>query len=748
LSYDLNAATNFYMELYDIWMPTTGTLNSFSVEVYSDYANGVLDSDWTSTDTPMDTIQGTSVIAQVSVGSGPPEVESTNLEAITSAKITAIEVYFSEDMAALPLADLDNYALALAGGGDISIDDIETDPDHVILDVNGGTPLAEGDYVFTILSGGLTDLGGTALDGDGDGAPGDNYVMAFTYQDIGIFAGTMTSFGGRISFYDTDADSQSEINIRPCAAVSGNDTAGITRIILEPNYSPFGVVIEQKAGAATPIAIIDHTFGPIEISYLVVDANISTLSLNSDLGGYNINGVVFESGLTMPLDVDGDGDTEDLTGLVTLGTGRGNAQTIISRAGLLGDVVIGGTLTKMVVTGAGGLQGDLVAAQGIGSLTVRPGGIGGSVTAQQGNIDMIVAAGPISAPISAATGRIGKIVASGGTTGAAVVTAGAGLGVFCAYADVQGDINVTGGMTKFALEGGNFSGALSIAGGDLTVGRVIGDVNGDMELGGNVARLMIKGNLNGELTIGGNAQRIDVLGQIGDNGDAGDPIVEVAGGVARLKVIGVSEAQNAIADDIEIGGTLGWFMLRRGAFDGDLQAADMGRIYYNTANGITGNITSEQDLTLLRSIGPVAGNIDVARHARGVYALGGVSAGATIEVGSALAGSGLDRLHVRGNLEGDVSVTGDLSRLAVRGNTVGNTIDVDGLLGLFVGTGDYTSANIYANALGRVLVRGNMTGTGEIHADAGSFVLDADGGRHEITDPVGQMIDNIHAYVG
>ena len=55
-----------------------------------------------------------------------------------------------------------------------------SEQDTVALHLNAGVPIAEGDYQLMVCgSTGLRDTAGTALDGNGDGEPGDDFVMTF-----------------------------------------------------------------------------------------------------------------------------------------------------------------------------------------------------------------------------------------------------------------------------------------------------------------------------------------------------------------------------------------------------------------------------------------------------------------------------------------------------------------------------------------------------------------------------------------
>ncbi len=704
LTHDIDNGTMFYMGFSDtLWSDATGTLESFTIEAYSDYAGDVLIGSWSSDDTPLDTINNDIVYAIVAAGDFAPTVEDISIEPLTLNKIIEIEVTFSEDMAGATLNDLGNYSLVEDGGPAVSIDSVDADSDSVVLAINGGVPIESGDFIFTIVSGGLEDLDGKALDGDGDGTAGDDYILSFTVKDVGYMAATVQTFGGTVCLYDTDALTDDEIDVRDNAIIRGNSRVGITQVILQPQYSTFGVVIKQKAGSTQPIAVIDNTFAPIDISYIVVDGNVSKIVLHSDVAGKDINGVTFPCTVAVDADSDGDGETDDLIGILTTGSGRGDAGVIVSHGMLNGETVIGGSLMKLVATRAGaGVCGELFVEDDLGYLLLGDNDLDESVTTQWGGITLIKTAGSINAPVTAENGQILKVIALGGTGVNGDITVGDGMYLFLARDDVAGDFDVNGDFVKFILKNGDFSGDLEIDNGDLTLLKVVN---------GSIAE------------------------------------IDVDGDAAKIIVIGTSEATDAISDDIDIEGTLGFFMLKRGVFDGDLEAGDMGRIYYYTTNGITEDVESERDVVLLKSLGPISGDVDIERHAHAIYALGGVLGGGDIVVGGILAGSGATKILVVGNLLGEVDIVGGLERCIVKGNVNGGDVTVDGLLELFLVTGNFTSSDITADELARVLVKGTVSGLGEIRALTGDFDFLAGRDRYLIDDPTGETIDNIHAYV-
>jgi hypothetical protein len=118
-------------------------------------------------------------IFKLTVNAVPPHVLSTSYVHQNSANPFAgnyLKVRFSEPVS-LTLADL--HVLNVDTNQEIvptSLQYIAANQAAIIT--LPGTP-PDGNYTLTLVSAGITDAGGTALDGDGDGQAGDDYVAPF-----------------------------------------------------------------------------------------------------------------------------------------------------------------------------------------------------------------------------------------------------------------------------------------------------------------------------------------------------------------------------------------------------------------------------------------------------------------------------------------------------------------------------------------------------------------------------------------
>jgi len=114
-----------------------------------------------------------------------------------------------------------------------------------------------------------------------------------------------------------------------------------------------GLVI---SGATSVGYILDlRTRAPGDLAFIVADCPIGLLLLNSGVAGRDLNGMEI-AGLAMPADVDGDGDTSDLTGIYS----EGRLNVAIIGGEIVGDIVADST--ALMLTRGGGLAGDLTLA--------------------------------------------------------------------------------------------------------------------------------------------------------------------------------------------------------------------------------------------------------------------------------------------------------------------------------------------------------------------------------------------------
>ena len=453
-------------------------------------------------------------------------------------------------------------------------------------------------------------------------------------KSVGLPAGSITAYGGQITFYDTDADTLEEVDVRPLAVVSGNDRVGITQVVLQEQYSEFGVVIEQKHGSNTSIAILDHTFHPMPIRYIVADANVSLLSLGSNLLGMDLNGVSLGAGVDLAPDIDGDGVVDDAVGFV----GLGNVRTIRSSARIEGDVVVTGDLGRLNLVGSYAvLDADLSVGGDLGLLrSTRT--ISGAV-----RVD----------------GDIRRILALGGTDAEGSIEAGSGLNYLLSRGDLLGGVNVTGDAGIIRIVGGDLDSdvvvegslvGLRVLGGTITsngtadprvqVGGTLGQllvvgpdagnaIQDDIDVDGLLGRVVVKnGDFNGDLTAGsigalhylgptgltntitsqGNLNRLAVRGGIGEAG-----VVDVSGHIGTLisngNVRGSIEAGlgfgrlwmggDLTGADISVGGLFARLTVLGDYQDSDVEADRLGVVRVRGQISGTGHIRAHEGAFLV-----------------------------------------------------------------------------------------------------------------------------------------------------
>lgn len=123
------------------------------------------------------------------------------------------------------------------------------------------------------------------------------------------------------------------------------DTISSIQILGSP-AGRVGIVISDAASVGS---IIDTRRTPAgDIAFIVSESSIRSLRLAAPLSGFNLNGFAVP-GITLPEDLDGDGD---ITDAVALFTGAGAAMTMLNLpGGLNGDVVLPSGVAQVVVGG-------------------------------------------------------------------------------------------------------------------------------------------------------------------------------------------------------------------------------------------------------------------------------------------------------------------------------------------------------------------------------------------------------------
>ena len=623
----------------------------------------------------------------------PPRVSDVQIVPGTVSGSASAILQFNEGMARYPLANPSHYLIEDSEGNPLNITNIQTGPDYVELFIGSG--LAAGEpYEITAFSGGLVDNAGNALDGDDDGVAGGNFHHTFTLP--GLRAGTMEAYGGSLTFYDTDARGSDDIDVRPTAKVWGHPSRGITHVTLTPQYSPFGVVIEQKPGSSQAFNIVDQTFQAFPIGYIVADGNVGSVALQSELTGMNLNGVRLGQNVNMPRDVDGDSDVEDATGFATIGSGTGNVSRIHSAAPVMGDVVVDGHLRSAVFSGSqsvvdgdvavngnltafilngNGMDGDLRVGGTLNILTARSringgikagninqirlmsnSGIGGKVETTSGDLNYLMSRGPIGSSVDV-MGRIHRMVALQGIESSADITAYGGVGVFVSRGDVDGDFTAHKSVNTVKIVDGDLSGSFTVNNGD--VDRLIIVRGGITD--GNVGEpeLMDNGSVSAGVSV--NDGNIGLLSIYNPAGMAINDTVYVGDRLQRANLTGGIGAPVSVGNG-EDGDQLTTMVLR-----GNLE----------------GNLAVDGDLgTLVIARGQVTDNF-----------------------------SSTDRIHVTGKADimKIVGFTG-------AGESIEDDISVDEHLGLFLVNGSGFDGSLNADTMGRIIYRSRSGVQGEIHA--------------------------------
>ena len=691
------------------------------------------------------------VVGDLPMETTPPRVSSVEISPGRKGAPTTMRLNFNEGMALYPLEDESNYTLQNGSGSILQVDAGSDYVDIAFENLAAGT-----NYTLTAISGGLVDNSGNALDGDENGTAGGDFIHTFALP--GLYAGTMEMYGGSLTFYDTDAEGSDDIDVRPVANVRGTAARGISQVTLTPQYSPFGLVIEQQAGSAQSIGISDQTHKAFPLTYIVANGNVSNVSLRSELTGLNLNGMHLGEDVNMPRDADEDGSTEDDTGLFA----TGDLGQIQSNSPVKGDVVVGGSLRSAafggphsVVDGDVSVKGDLSSfalnGSGLnGNLRVKgaltrldarssingsleagsianarllgPSGITGDVKSTTGDIKFIGSVDPITTPIVAENGHIHRIVARQGIESSAYIEAGKGIGSIYSRGNINSNIRVTGDLDRLTIVQGDLAGALIVNGGD--VGQIL-------IRGGSIAQ--DDAGTHGINVVDGD---IDLLRISNPAGDAIADEVFVGDQLERLYLTGDVSAAVTVGDG-EDGDRLGTMVLRGGLQEGVTVDGDLGRLavvggQVTEEINVSGNAGKMQFVGFRGGGASITDDISVGDHldyflVNGSGSTGSLTADSMGTViyqtaagvqGNVHADTDLEMLQSFGSLNGTVSamdragtilIAGDLTEQGVI--NVGDGEAGDRLSQLTV-RGDFLGSAITDGDLSRVSIGGRMGKSG------------------------------------
>jgi hypothetical protein len=447
------------------------------------------------------------VVGTAASGAAPTQVAGISVSPVIAAPLYDIEVDFTKLMAVYSLADAANYELMNNDTGVPVPITAEPAVDNVVLDIAGG-PLLGGDYTLTLAGDGIKDCWGNYLDGDGNGTEGGDYVYTFQVKWLGLEAGTIDAYGGRVTFYDTTPGiGPDEIDVRAVATVKGNATVGITEVDLKPQYSEFGVVIEQAPWSARPVAVYDQTLGTVPISFIVADCDISVLSLKSPLTGLDLNGLSVGSGIALGADIDGDGQTDDAVGLVVLG----DAGQIRSTARIAGDVAVAGDVSLVDARGSYGvIAGEVHVNGNLGQLRSAA-SLSGEVYAG-GSITTVSLSRMLAGSGLYAGGNMRVIQVSGAMAGD--IAAGGSVNSFIASGDMTGTLASGGNLGQVTIRGNLIDSTLTVGGSLSTLAVQRNLVGTDIEVGGLLSTVSVGGRYTDSSIDAGMLSKVSVKGLI------------------------------------------------------------------------------------------------------------------------------------------------------------------------------------------------------------------------------------------
>ena len=208
-----------------------------------------------------------------------------------------------------------------------------------------------------------------AADGTANGY--DLVIQTSQLNYVGSIPGGGTSV---VDVYDCDDTldiALADIRVKPG---KGNSIKSITLGGVQP-MAGLGLVV---VGADAVGSIKDARRGPLaDFAFFAIDSAVKSVKLKGGLDGFGLNGLTLRD-LVLGADLDGDGDTSDLTGLWT----SGDAKKVDIAGAVDGETVVGGNVSLFRGRGAvnagatvdGYLKKLIAAADFAGGLVVRGAG--------------------------------------------------------------------------------------------------------------------------------------------------------------------------------------------------------------------------------------------------------------------------------------------------------------------------------------------------------------------------------------
>ena len=344
----------------------------------------------------------------------------------------------------------------------------------------------------------------------------------------------------------------------------------VTAIQLRGSASLDGVAL-VITGAARVNQITDARTNTVaDLSFIAADCDIRNITLKGNLAGFDLNGLTIAD-MTFAADVDGDGNTSDLTGVYSAGAIRNFTTT---GGNVQGDLVASGDVTNVMVKtsrGQGGsLSGELRSGGSVNTIKTDRGVAASASIVAAGRINTVIAGTSIggSGHVITAGTTIGKIQAKAGDAHSAITAAGSGTAI--------GQIQARRGDVKGAIVASNGSvGSIKAQ----RAGGVGGAVGANINAAGNIARVQA------DAAVGGAGVSITAGGAIG--------MVKANGGdVNAFITCGAIRQVQAKGGDIK-----GWVIATNGAI-GNVKAQYGARLgaggNISSALSATGNISSIQ----------------------------------------------------------------------------------------------------------------------------------------------------------
>ena len=404
-----------------------------------------------------------------------------------------------------------------------------------------------------------------------------------------------------------------------------------------------GIVAEENAGL---LKFLDLRTGTPPLGFLVSDGDVGTVILKAGVTGADLNGFTTEGDWTLADDLDGDGDTDDLTALYV----GGRIGSLISYGDVDGDVVVDGDLALIYVLG-GDLNGDVVlTGSDLGKVIVRNGDITGNIQAS-GNIAMVYAlGGGISGDVTANTGAITMVYARGGDVSGTVSAAGNVTKVYAIGGNVSGDVTSTGGgILMVYASGGDVSGAVSAPGNVSKVYAIGGDITGDVTSTGGAILMVYAsgGDVSGAVSAPGNVSKVYAIG-----GNITGDVTSTAGSIVTVYARSAVAGGGSVTGDIRANRNLSALF----AFD-DLTGAvnvggSLGKVaVYGDINDTAIDVTGGNFLSLY--VGGTVANTDI--NVSGLF----------------------NSLYVRGDFYNSSIHAGTLRRVLVMGQITEDNTDGD-----------------------------------------------------------------------